>query len=230
MGFYAPAQLVQDARRHGVEVRAADVGVGDWDCTLERNPPALRLRLRMVNGLPRAGAARITAARPFRDVQDLARRACLNRHDLEALAAADALRGALRQPPPGPLAGARHRGTAGARRCPRSPSPADMEDAQVLRVAPSHAAGGLQGRGSGAATTTRLHDFTECLRGGSRLQPLVRRPTGMDRKDREAEGTLHGGYSEANAHHTQQQARASSELPWCARLPAQRFHCCRNGG
>ena len=93
MGFYAPAQLVQDTRRHGVEVRPIDVGVGDWDCTLEGNPPALRLGLRMVKGLSRAGAERITAARPFRDAQDLARRARLNRHDLEALAAADALRG-----------------------------------------------------------------------------------------------------------------------------------------
>ena len=93
MGFYAPAQLVQDTRRHGVEVRPIDVGVGDWDCTLEGNPPALRLGLRMVKGLSRAGAERITAARPFRDVQDLARRARLNRRDLTALAAADALRG-----------------------------------------------------------------------------------------------------------------------------------------
>src|SRR5690606_4113220 len=51
MGFYAPAQLVQDARRHGVEVRAADVQYSEWDCTLERvrglSDPALRLGLRM---------------------------------------------------------------------------------------------------------------------------------------------------------------------------------------
>jgi len=69
MGFYVPAQLVQDTRRHGVEVRPIDVGVGDWDCTLEGTPPALRLGLRMVKGLSRAGAERITAARPFRDVR-----------------------------------------------------------------------------------------------------------------------------------------------------------------
>ncbi|MGQ0591773.1 MAG: error-prone DNA polymerase, partial [Gammaproteobacteria bacterium] len=93
MGFYAPAQLVQDARRHGVEVRPVDVGVGDWDCTLEDAPSALRLGLRMVKGLSRAGAERITAARPFGDVQDLARRARVNRRDLEALAAAGALGG-----------------------------------------------------------------------------------------------------------------------------------------
>ncbi|MGH8566233.1 MAG: hypothetical protein ACREXW_20010 [Gammaproteobacteria bacterium] len=87
MGFHAPAQLVQDTRRHGVEVRPIDVGVGDWECTLEGAPPALRLGLRMVKGLSRVGAERITAARPFRDVQDLARRARLNRRDLEALVA-----------------------------------------------------------------------------------------------------------------------------------------------
>jgi error-prone DNA polymerase len=50
MGFYAPSQLVQDARRHGVEVRPVDALASDWDCTLERRPdgePALRLGLRL---------------------------------------------------------------------------------------------------------------------------------------------------------------------------------------
>ncbi len=51
MGFYAPAQLVQDARRHGVEVRPPDVTASQWDCTLEAG--ALRLGLRMVGGLER---------------------------------------------------------------------------------------------------------------------------------------------------------------------------------
>ncbi len=46
MGFYAPAQLTQDARRHGVEIRPPDVNASEWDCTLEG--PALRLGLRMV--------------------------------------------------------------------------------------------------------------------------------------------------------------------------------------
>ena len=106
MGFYAPAQLVQEARRQGVEVRPVDVRVSEWDCTLEESSglgcatpeipkqPTLRLGLRMVKGLSQAGAARLTAARaerPFEDVEDLARRARLGRHDLEALAAADAL-------------------------------------------------------------------------------------------------------------------------------------------
>jgi len=182
MGFYAPAQLVRDAREHGVEVRAADINHSDWDCSLEPGrigqrqvqPPslkghggsldaedteerevhgdfhdgmwgdagvrggaagasashgldepsssprslrnaatsasqkslqgsvALRLGLRMVRGLSEAGARRVMSARserPFSDVQDLARRAHLDRSDRKALAAADALQG---------LAGHRH--------------------------------------------------------------------------------------------------------------------------
>jgi error-prone DNA polymerase len=123
MGFYSPSQLVQDARRHGVEVRPVDATVSDWDCTLERSDgdplrtsicsremrtpgaaqPAVRLGLRQVRGLSQAGAERLVAARrqgPFRDVVDLARRAQLNRRDLDCLANADALRG---------FAGHRHR-------------------------------------------------------------------------------------------------------------------------
>ena len=102
MGFYAPAQLVRDAREHGVEVRPADANHSDWDCTLESpepgqgDAPALRLGLRLIRGLSQAAAQRIAdvrAAGAFVDVQDLARRARLNRADLKALAAADALRG-----------------------------------------------------------------------------------------------------------------------------------------
>ena len=92
MGFYAPAQLVQDARRHDVDVRNVDVTVSDWDCTLET--AALRLGLRLIGGLSEASAQRIVAAHdvaPFAHVADLAHRAQLNRHDLGALAAAGAL-------------------------------------------------------------------------------------------------------------------------------------------
>jgi error-prone DNA polymerase len=99
MGFYAPAQLVQDARRHGVTVHPPDVTVSDWDCTLEpgdKSPerPALRLGLRMVRSLTEAGALRVMAARaqaPFASVADLAHRASLDRRDLAALADGDAL-------------------------------------------------------------------------------------------------------------------------------------------
>jgi error-prone DNA polymerase len=92
MGFYAPAQLVQDARRHGVDVRKVDVTSSAWDCTLEG--AALRLGLRLIGGLSETSAQRIVAARnaaPFVHVADLAHRAQLNRHDLGVLAAAGAL-------------------------------------------------------------------------------------------------------------------------------------------
>jgi len=106
MGFYAPAQLVRDARAHGVDVRPAAVEVSDWDCTLERRDdgrPAVRLGLRLVKHLSRDGADRLLGARAMRafaDIADLAERAALDRGDLEALAASDALAG---------LAGHRHR-------------------------------------------------------------------------------------------------------------------------
>ncbi|MDQ4147637.1 MAG: error-prone DNA polymerase [Pseudomonadota bacterium] len=99
MGFYAPAQLVQDAQRHRVEVRPVDVRYSEYDCTLEQvpsNQPALRLGLRMVKGLPKAGGEAVVSAREkqvFKDVEDLAARACLNKKDIEALAASDALQG-----------------------------------------------------------------------------------------------------------------------------------------
>jgi error-prone DNA polymerase len=92
MGFYSPSQLVQDAQRHAVEVRSPDVGVSDWECTLEY--PALRLGLCLVKGLSEAGGKRVAAARkevPFANVNDLVRRAQLNQRDSEALAAAGAL-------------------------------------------------------------------------------------------------------------------------------------------
>ncbi len=92
MGFYAPSQLVQDARRHGVEVRPPDAAASEWDCTLEAG--ALRLGLRMVGGLGEAAAGRVVAARaagPFAAVEDLARRAALDRRELSCLAQGGAL-------------------------------------------------------------------------------------------------------------------------------------------
>jgi error-prone DNA polymerase len=96
MGFYAPAQLVRDARDHGVEVRPVDVLMSERDSTLERRTdgePALRLGLRLIKGLSEAGAKRVVAARSrstFESVQDLARRAELDKRDLHALADAGA--------------------------------------------------------------------------------------------------------------------------------------------
>ncbi|MEN3362807.1 MAG: error-prone polymerase [Burkholderiales bacterium] len=98
MGFYAPSQLVQDARRHDIEVRSPDIAISDWDCTLEElstgGQPAVRLGLRLVKGLSAAAAERIAevrAIRPFKSVDDLARRAQLSTLDLQALARSNAL-------------------------------------------------------------------------------------------------------------------------------------------
>src|SRR5690606_506114 len=97
LGFYSPSQLVQDAKRHGVEVRAVDVLYSDYDCTLEGlpHPPAVRLGLRLLRGLREDSAERIVAARreaPFDSVEDLSRRAGLEQHEMSLLAGADALR------------------------------------------------------------------------------------------------------------------------------------------
>ena len=109
MGFYQPPQLVADARRHGIDVRPVDVRYSEWDCTLEPWPddaarqPALRLGMRLVQGLRQEAAGRISSARAqasFRDLDDLAFRAELDRATLGQLAEAAALRG---------LAGHRHR-------------------------------------------------------------------------------------------------------------------------
>jgi error-prone DNA polymerase len=111
MGFYSPSQLVQDARRHGIEVRPVDVTISCWESTLEdldgqgkgsaRGQPPVRLGLHMLRGMGQEAAERIEIARairPFADVADLARRAGLDRGDLQVLAAGNAL---------GPLAGHR---------------------------------------------------------------------------------------------------------------------------
>ncbi len=113
MGFYAPAQIVRDAREHGVEVRPVDVNHGAWDCTLEPlaealylsdchpgegrddKRRALRLGLRQIKGFGEDDAERLVAARGdacYRDAADLWRRSGLGRAALERLAEADALR------------------------------------------------------------------------------------------------------------------------------------------
>src|SRR5262245_688049 len=84
MGFYAPAQLIQDARGHAVEVKAADVSLSQWDCTMEGG--AVRLGLRMVKGLGKEAGERIAASRPHASAAGLARRAELNAKELKALA------------------------------------------------------------------------------------------------------------------------------------------------
>jgi len=116
MGFYAPAQLIQDARRHGVEIEPVDVQYSDWDCQLVRiaadqaltkhttepviedrgqDKVIVRLGLNQISGLKRDAADRIVLARSrraFEDLKDLAKRAALDAADLKTLAQADALK------------------------------------------------------------------------------------------------------------------------------------------
>ena len=111
MGFYAPAQIVRDAREHGVSVLPADVNLSQWDCTLEdigggtpangrerargrqERTIALRLGLRQVDGLPEAMAARLIAEReaggPYADVAALKDRARIGPAHIERLASGD---------------------------------------------------------------------------------------------------------------------------------------------
>src|SRR5947207_1539315 len=152
MGFYAPAQLVRDARAHGVEVRPVDTCASGWDSTLERRAdgePALRLGLRVVKSLSQSGADRLVAARtqrPFASVSDLAARAALDRDDLEALAAAGALAS---------LSGNRHLAfwevAARERPMPLGFAPArraDLEEGRPLLAAPTEGEGIEIGRAS----------------------------------------------------------------------------------
>jgi error-prone DNA polymerase len=132
MGFYAPAQLVRDARDHGVEVRPVSVNHSAWDCTLEPRPDgalALRLGFRQIKGMREEDAAWIAAARGngYADVESLWRRAGVHPDALERLAEADAFATvgltrrdacwaarALRAPKPLPLFGAEGEGEGGS--------------------------------------------------------------------------------------------------------------------
>lgn len=112
MGFYAPAQIVRDARDHGVEVRPVDINYSEWDNTLElpsqpipsqshvdeprspQPPFAMRLGFRHVDGFGEENAAKIVASRdePFEDIETLQRRSGLTPATLQKLADADAFR------------------------------------------------------------------------------------------------------------------------------------------
>ena len=96
LGFYSPSQLVQDAIRHGVEVRPVDVMYSNVDCTIEdiKHRPAVRLGLRMISSFRADSAARIEAERakgPFDSAEHFAQRTKLELHEIKLLAAADAL-------------------------------------------------------------------------------------------------------------------------------------------
>ena len=95
MGFYAPAQIVRDAREHGVEVRPVDVNLSNWDSSLEDaggGRCALRLGMRQISGLRQEEVVRIMDARhePYPDIDTLRRRAGISMSTIETLATADA--------------------------------------------------------------------------------------------------------------------------------------------
>jgi len=98
MGFYAPAQIVRDARNHDVEVRPVSINHSHWDCTLEKARGrylAVRMGFRSVRGLANTHGAAIVAARgpaPYESVEDVWRRAKVPRAAIERLAEADAFR------------------------------------------------------------------------------------------------------------------------------------------
>jgi error-prone DNA polymerase len=101
MGFYAPATIVGDAQRHGVEVRPIDVGHSAWDCTLEPGVGpgadlAVRMGLRWTRGVSRAEVEQLLEARrarPFASIEDFVRRARLGKRAHAMLAEAGALGG-----------------------------------------------------------------------------------------------------------------------------------------
>jgi len=97
MGFYQPAQLVRDARQHGVELRAVDVNFSAWDCTLEPGADgkyAVRLGFRLIRGLDEKEMTKLIAARGngFSSIERLAALAGISRFTIERLAEADAFR------------------------------------------------------------------------------------------------------------------------------------------
>jgi error-prone DNA polymerase len=143
MGFYAPAQLVRDARAHGVEVRPVDVMASAGQSTLERPEGegaalhAVRLGLDRIAGLSAAAAQRIVDARAhaaFTGTEDLTRRAALNARELQCLAQADALRA---------LTGHRHQAAWAVAGIDTRPTPmlraTRVDEAAVVLPAPAEA-------------------------------------------------------------------------------------------
>jgi error-prone DNA polymerase len=175
MGFYAPHTLVEDAKRHGVPVRPADVTASGWDSDIlagSARPPILRLGLHTIRGLPRSVGEAIVAARaagPFESLSDLVRRAGVSRAWLIRLAEASAL---------GPLAGDRRSavwrslgleadaGDLFAGRAPAEPEPELPAASAAEEISADFAATGLSvrshpmavvrsGLGSGKVRTAR---------------------------------------------------------------------------
>ncbi len=108
MGFYSLSTIVEDTRRHGIDIRPIDVRVSGWDCAVEhdatnpashetnapgakRTRAALRMGLRCVKGLSESDGARIVEARDATSLEAFVQRARLNEKQLAALAESGAL-------------------------------------------------------------------------------------------------------------------------------------------
>ena len=193
MGFYAPSQLVQDARRHGVEVRPVDVDASDWDCTLEPTESgalAAAAGLRLVKGFPEAAALRLVEARRaagFDSVQSLALRARLDRRELGCLAAA----GALTR-----LAGHRHRAAwqvAGV----EAPLPL-IDEPQIAR---GHTAAARTARGAGHRGGLPARGPEPASSSARAAAPAARGALGAEcRAAARASQRLAGAYGRARGH------------------------------
>jgi error-prone DNA polymerase len=181
MGFYAPAQLVRDARAHGVEVRPVDVWHSGVEAALE--PPAagaaaapwpVRLGFNQIGGLGAEAAQRIVAARaegPFAGVEDLARRAALDAGALALLARANALAALPASPP--------------ASRPPRAAAVPDAAQAGAPRIGHRHqaawAVAGVDTRATPLLQHTRTHEPAAVLDAPGAAEDLIAdyRATGL---------------------------------------------------
>ena len=151
MGFYQPAQLVRDARAHGVEIREADVNFSAWDCTLETNSNnrhAVRLGFRLIQGLNEDELNNLIAARGngFASIERLAATTGVSRFTVERLAEADAFR-SLGLDRRAALWAARRLDVIGARATRRT----------AAHTLPSPASGGGLGRGNDALPLLAPH-------------------------------------------------------------------------
>ena len=203
MGFYAPAQIVRDAREHGVDVRPADVNASGWDNSQEGAGDgycALRLGLRQVGGLRKEDAARIVDGRdaPYPDVATLHRRAGIPVAAIETLAAADAFRSAgldrrqalwqaraLAEAPPLPLFEAADEREDGPEPAVALPAMADgeqvVEDYRTLRLSlRAHPLAFLRERlaGRGALTAEAMARAQDGARAATAGLVLVRQRPG----------------------------------------------------
>jgi error-prone DNA polymerase len=190
MGFYSADQLLQDARRHGLEIRPVDVQCSHWDYTLEPSPQspgpgqrgpgpwhydyaspqaALRMGLRQIKGLQRNSAERLIQARdtggPFNSLSELRRRAQLDAGSLRCLAQGDALQA---------LTGHRHQSHwARAALLPATPLLGDEAPRDEVSLRPPRLAESLRADYENLGTTLRPHPLA-LLRSRPRFQKLPR--------------------------------------------------------